>query len=227
MKSLPLFILLAVLLSACGPRRTVVRSFFHWQSTEGFYNKETEYLDTLQIERVYVRYFEVDWDSRRKRALPLRTITESSDHQSREVVPHIAISERCMAQIPDRKVPELAVQVHDRLARLTEGQQFSEILIDCPWTEGSRDNYFAFLDTLASMFDPALSFSVSMHPYHVQQSAILGVPEVDRAMLMLFEYPAPVEEAGSVSILPEERLRNQLQNLPQYPLPVDLALPVF
>ena len=228
MKSLPLLLLLAVLLSACGPRRTVVRSFFHWQSTEGFFNKESEYLDTLQIERVYARMFEVDWDSRRQRAFPLRTIKDLTRHEGREIVPHIAISDRCMQQIPARKIPELANQIHERLMRLMGDLRFSEVLIDCPWTEASQENYAAFLDTFMTAFgDQAPSLSVSLHPYHVQQSAILGVPAADRAMLLLFEYPAPAEEGDKVSILPEERLRNQLQGLPMYPLPVDLALPVF
>lgn len=101
----------------------------------------------------------------------------------------------------------------------------TEIQIDCDWTAGTRTRYFAFLTALkARLPGKELSVTVRLYPYKYCKK--LGVPPVDRGMLMAYNL-SPVNSATTTnSILDVTELKKYLGGK-KYPLPMDIALPTF
>lgn len=98
-----------------------------------------------------------------------------------------------------------------------------QLQIDCDWTEASRADYFAFLSALKRLYPQwQISCTVRMHQY--KESGLY--PPVDRAVLMCYNLAAVEQFRTRDAIFDTELLATYLQ-APDYPLPLDLALPLF
>ncbi len=99
-----------------------------------------------------------------------------------------------------------------------------ELQIDCDWTAGTKDKYFRFLKKFKELNpDKILSVTVRMYPYKYKDK--LGVPPADRAMLMCYNLGKVQKRETRNSILDVDVLKQYLGV--SYPVPVDIALPVF
>ncbi len=102
----------------------------------------------------------------------------------------------------------------------------TEIQIDCDWTLSTRDRYFKFLKALkARMPGKTLSATIRLYPYKYRQK--MGVPPVDRGLLMAYNLSPAGSVATANSILEVTELKRYLQGASGYPLPLDGALPLF
>lgn len=109
--------------------------------------------------------------------------------------------------------------------RKTYAAQHPEVQIDCDWTAGTRDSYFLFLKKLKSLLrDKTISATIRLYPYKYQSK--MGVPPVDRGMLMCYNMGQIGNAATTNSIFSVKELKQYL-DAPAYPLPMDYALPVF
>lgn len=100
-----------------------------------------------------------------------------------------------------------------------------EVQIDCDWTTGTRDRYFAFLKALkARLPGREISVTVRLYPYKYRKK--MGVPPVDRGLLMAYNLSPVTNAATSNSILEVAELKKYLGGK-KYPLPLDVALPTF
>lgn len=101
----------------------------------------------------------------------------------------------------------------------------AEIQIDCDWTAGTRERYFAFLKALKAR-TPGKEVSVTVRLYPYQYRRKLGVPPVDRGMLMAYNLSPVTSATTTNSILDVADLKKYLGGK-AYPLPLDIALPLF
>lgn len=119
-----------------------------------------------------------------------------------------------------------ADSVQQWLAHEREQRQLnSELQIDCDWTAGTKDKYFRLLKKIKEL-NPGktLSVTVRMYPYKYRDKA--GVPPADKAMLMCYNLGQVQRPDTRNSILDVSVLKQYMGN-GAYPLPVDVALPVF
>lgn len=72
--------------------------------------------------------------------------------------------------------------VLQQLKRAMAGHN-TELQIDCDWTAGTKDKYFRFLKKFKEL-NPGKTISVTVRMYPYKYKEKLGVPPVDRAMLM-------------------------------------------
>lgn len=100
-----------------------------------------------------------------------------------------------------------------------------EIQIDCDWTSGTRDKYFHFLRSLKNHYpDKKLSVTIRLYPYKYYSK--MGVPPVDKGMLMCYNLGSINMLRTNNSIFDLRQLKKYLSDT-RYPIPLDIALPVF
>ena len=103
-----------------------------------------------------------------------------------------------------------------------------EIQIDCDWTPATRDAYFHFLETFKKQpiaQDRPLSCTVRLHQFRDRKES--GIPPVQRGTLMCYNMSSPRDTGTQNAIFDLSLLRGYLKDQPEYPLPLDVALPVF
>ncbi len=101
----------------------------------------------------------------------------------------------------------------------------NEIQIDCDWTAKTRDKYFLFLRRLKQQIpDKKISATIRLYPYKYHQQT--GVPPVDKGLLMCYNLSDIKNTATRNSVFDVDELKKYL-TIKDYPLPLDIALPVF
>lgn len=105
-------------------------------------------------------------------------------------------------------------------------KQFPELQIDCDWTPRTRAKYFRFLEACKKRFPQQdLSCTIRLYPYKYQKE--MGVPPVDRGMLMCYNISDVYNRGKQNSIFDLEEAKRYLSGTIDYPLPLDYALPLF
>ena len=103
--------------------------------------------------------------------------------------------------------------------------RIKEVLIDCDWTGKSRDNYFYLLSRIKKAL-PQYKISATIRLWQYRDYKTAGIPPVDRGLLMCYnmDNPASTKTANSIG---SSKVLKQYINHDNYPLKLDVALPVF
>lgn len=228
------FILLSWSFS-CSPvprENSVSSAFYHWKQQLSLLEKETDYLSELKCSKLYVRYFDVTWEDESRRAVPVSIVEmDTTGLNGLEIIPVVYITNEVMIALPESGIASLAENILKKIRSLSAplpGPGLSEIQIDCDWTGTSRANYFNLLKSLKATLEKQnirLSTTLRLHQYHAPQTT--GVPPVDRVMLMFYNMGEVNDYLESNSILNLDAAANYLDTPKAYPLPMDLALPIF
>jgi len=210
------------------------RGFYYWESRASVLNQEEKKaLRNLNVERLYVKFFEVGLDGS-QRAVPVSksniSVQSKELKKNAEIIPTVYIENTVFKTISEEGITKLA----DNIVHLVDkrfSEQFSsfkkyiELQIDCDWTISTKDNYHQFLRILKSKLKCQLSATLRLYPFKFQKE--MGVLPVDRAMLMCYNLISPLKFKHSNSILEVEELKKYLEGSKDYPCPLDVALPVF
>ncbi len=221
--------LLAALIAACrpDPAGQSATAFYHWQTHFAPDTTERQYLAELGVTKLYVKYFDVDWDAAREMPVPHAEVKmDTTRLPAHSITPTVFITNRTLSQCGTEGAPELA----DRIARkiIALGQPpVTEIQIDCDWTASTREAYFQLLQRLRAAFPQPLTLSVTVRLHQLRYPQRTGVPPADRGMLMCYNVGELEAWAEENSILQAETVRPYLEEAPPYPLPLDVALPLF
>lgn len=105
---------------------------------------------------------------------------------------------------------------------------FEELQIDCDWTASTRDNYFYLLKKLSLQLKNQQQLSVTLRLHQLKNQKSSGIPPANRVLLMCYNMGNLRKYGQQNSILELEELKKYLnENLSNYPLPADVALPLF
>ena len=229
---IPCLWLLSVLLIGGGCGETphhVTPAFYHWKTRCAPSAREQAYLDSLGVRRLYVRFFDVDWNAVRGEAVPLASVQlDTLALVGRQIVPTVYITNRTLTHIPDDQVPDLAARILGRIQALAGSLPYDEVQLDCDWSARSREAFFRLADAIrAGLADQGVRLSATIRLHQVRYYEQTGVPPVDRGMLMFYNMGEVRDPATTNSILDLGEAVPYLDEVEAYPLPLDLALPVF
>ncbi|WP_315818323.1 hypothetical protein [Paraflavitalea speifideaquila] len=240
-RSMKWWVIIPLFLVACrqpaGPR-SITRGFYYWKSAMGLTASEKKALDTLQVQKLYIKFFDIVWDPIGQRPLPVAkiqlndSITTWLTNRRVEIVPTVFITNECMLQIDSNQVPGLAASLHELMRGtanlLPPSTAIPEIQIDCDWTATSKNNYFSLLTQLQTLpFFQQKQLSATIRLYQCKYKQKTGVPPVHRGLLMCYNMGNLKNPHTHNSILEAAELEKYIGNLQEYPLPLDLALPLF
>ena len=233
MKPLYYWKILLLLCCACTPQvnQPSELSFYFWQTRLDLSADEKTYLDNLGSQRIYLRFFDVDWDG--QQAIPL-AILEASDTLPAHlgIVPTVFITNRTMVAATDVQVEKLVEQMAHKIEQMCQAlfpkNKALEIQIDCDWSGKSKANYFQLLTLLRAHFRSInIPISSTLRLHQVKYYRETGVPPVDRVTLMYYNMGDVDQPEETNSILNLEVAQQYHENFANYPLPMDLALPLF
>ncbi|MCB0521993.1 MAG: hypothetical protein H6577_00235 [Lewinellaceae bacterium] len=235
---------LLVVYGGCGKppvERHIVPAFYHWQTGLEITLAERLFLDSMGVEKLYVKFFDVDWDDASRQPVPLAPVEiDTTRLGSLEIVPTVFITNRTLLNVKLEEVPVLARRVFDKIASLAQPLQTSHPAIlqsfqfDCDWTESTREKFFAFLVHFRAILNapnpkpktqiPELTATIRLHQLKFFEKT--GVPPVDKGMLMFYNMGDLEDWQTENSILDITTAKKYLTPN-KYPLPLDVALPLF
>jgi hypothetical protein len=217
---------------------TKKRGIYYWKSdVYQISEEEAMKLDSLMIDRIYVKYFEVHQDS----FMGVIPVSKCNTHFwnlgdninfKPEIIPVIFVKNEIFKDMKNPEIDSLAsnivfltTQMFQRNVNEHSYLPLHEIQIDCDWTLTSKDKYFRLLKKIKSISNKNVSCTLRLYPY--KYSKKMGIPPVDRATLMCYNLINPLDYPQKNSILDIELLKDYLNKKNSYSIPLDVALPIF
>ncbi len=223
--------------------RQIERSFYYWKTHLHLSTLEKNSLDTLGIKTLYIKFFDVDWSSQQHKAIPIAKLTtnENSLNSIRDkkysnnfkftVIPTIFITNETFINIVTSAIKKLADDVIQLTTNTIATNAFNEIggiQFDCDWTESSKEKYFLFLSYIKKNYaSTTLEISATIRLHQIKFLSKTGVPPVDKGMLMCYNMGNLKNPSTKNSIIETTEFKKYIGNLASYPLPLDIALPLF
>jgi len=232
MKHIFLLLALSAVVASCSNKAEhVEKAFYYWKSNEYSLESEQRELDSLGVKKLYIKFFEVEKDEVLGVIPSAKTqLTIYSDQDSIKVVPTVYLRNEVFKNITHGALDSLADNINflvskymnDNFGRIAKSEEYQ---MDCDWTLSTKDNYFYFLKKLKKISGKTLSCTLRLYPYKYPEK--MGVPPVDKAMLMCYNLIDPLAKNSKNSILDVNELKAYLNTKTKYPLKLDVALPVY
>ncbi len=152
---------------------------------------------------------------------------KDGDLRGFDVVPVVFITNQTMSKIIEDSVASLARRIVRKIKSMARRDSvvIHEIQLDCDWTGTTRKRYFSLIKLVKSEIRIPVSVTIRLH--QVKFSKTTGVPPADRGMLMCYNVGDIRKPETRNSIFDPGIVQQYLKNLNQYPLDLDLALPMF
>lgn len=230
-----LLLFLLSLLSSCDKKNNekVSRGFYYWKSKFQLEERDQKLLKSLYANKIYVKFFDVDWNDAINQPMPYGTIQPKGDLDSSfKIVPTIFITNRTFEKLNDYEIGSFSSNVHHKITELLNCFEspikLSEVQIDCDWGGKTQRKYFDFLDNLKTRFRyQGIKVSSTIRLHQVKYFEKTGVPPVDKGMLMFYNMGDVTKPDKDNSIFNVRDASKYLAKFDKYPLALDVALPVF
>ena len=244
-----LFICSALTLFSCNLNsdKKVQHSFYYWKTSFPTDTNSTVLIQKTGIDHFYIHYFDVDWSYEYYMPVPVAEIvvnTNSAEFISSHYTPVIFITNKSFEHMPDIWCDSLAIKIRNKIISITGKleknylqatnnagnknpgfEAMEEIQIDCDWTPTTREKYFRFLKSFKELF-PGKKISATIRLYPYKYTDKMGVPPVDKGILMCYNLTDIKNERTTNSVFDINDLKQYL-DAKKYPLPLDIALPIF
>lgn len=221
-------ILFIALFFSCTPKeKTITPAFYHWQTNFSLTTFEKEYLQQFPIQKLYVKFFDVDWNATASQPFPIaEVIIDTTEWNNIEIIPTIFITNRSLKNYPLEKMEDLGKNILEKIFYIKK--EVSEIQIDCDWSETTKEKYFRLLHFIKKeTTKKAIQISATIRLHQIKYFEKTGVPPVDRGMLMFYNVDDVKDAETHNSILDLEIAKQYIYNFEKYPLDLDVALPIF
>jgi hypothetical protein len=227
--------LCVLLLCTCQPKekpQPPQRAFYHWKSEFVMNRHDSLYLSKLGVRKMYVHYFDVVWNAERNAATPTARLQIQSRFPKNIIcVPVVYITVEALKKLAhDTLTTALAQKIAGKINGLHQqlkAAPYSEIQIDCDWTASTQKRYFLLLKNLRKNLKINTKISATVRLHQVKFLKKQGIPPADRALLMCYNMASVANIRTQNSIFDAEICKQYLENLADYPLPTDIALPLF
>jgi len=218
---------------ACdGQHNTVTASFYYWKTLYEPDSTEKHALARIGAKKLFVRIMDIDNQGPQGEAVPVSAITFREPlPDSVAIVPVIYVVNKVLKEVSPAQRNELAGRLIDFVAAKVKqaGKTgFDELQIDCDWTASTREAYFGLLEALRTRLTDSVRLTATLRLHQVRNQRASGIPPVDRALLMCYNMGNLRKPGEHNSIMDLQEMETYLKDfLSEYPLPVDIALPLF
>jgi hypothetical protein len=212
----------------------ITPAFYLWQTEPTLTQAKKNYLDSLNCQKLYLKYLDLGLNAATQKVEPLAhlNITSATDFAGRTIVPTVFITnESFKIANNEQEIDFLAKKTAQAIVQLNEllpQNSITEIQFDCDWTQTTREAYFLFLKKIKNYLPEKtfLSATIRLHQYKFPTKT--GVPPVKRGMLMFYNTGDVTDISTENSIFDPKDVQKYLIGAPKnYPLPLDIALPLF
>jgi hypothetical protein len=223
--------LLGFLLPHALRREPPQRAFYYWKTVWTDSPDLRKTLSDNHIGRLYMRFFDVEWDEAERTSRPVSPLRfNSKAPEGIEVVPVVYLVNAVFLNIGYRDVEALADHVWNKVSGMAEDQgiDFRQLQLDCDWSDNSRRNYFHFVDLLSrKLKDRHKTVSATIRLHQIKYAKRTGIPPASRGMLMFYNFGRIQADNPNSSIFNPEDAGRYSSYIAAYPLNLDVVLPVF
>lgn len=226
MKKLRWLYLFLLVSLACKKQHQRPVSFYYWKTQFSLNEYEQRVLRENNAQTLYVRYFDVDFKPEDDQPVPVSPIQLDTAIHNFNVIPVVFIKNRTFERLKAADIPGLVRKVSTLITAINTAQRFltNEIQFDCDWTERTRHNFFRFIQQYRDHTGEPISATIRLH--QVKYKERTGVPPVDRGVLMYYNMGA-INGDDNNSIYERSVANRYNAYIRSYPLPLDVALPLF
>lgn len=207
------------------------RAFYYWKTQWSASPEILNSLEASHIERLYMRFFDVEWDEAERTPIPVSPLRfQSPLPDGVEIVPVVYLVNAVFLKMEYKDVEALADHVWNKVSGMAEEQRlvFDQLQIDCDWSDNSRRNYFHFADLLArKLKDKGKIVSSTIRLHQIKYVKRTGIPPVSRGMLMFYNFGRIQADGARSSIFNAEDASRYASFIAKYPMELDLVLPAF
>ncbi len=236
------FILIAII--SCNEKtepRQIEPSFYYWKSILNLTNFEKQKLDSLKVKTIYLKFFDVDWDEVANAPAPVAKMQASRVglQGGITIIPTVFITNECIQKIDSSQIVKLAGNIYRLILEIRQANgfgSFAEIQIDCDWAAATKEKYFQLLNNIKSQITnlPSVAsmkegtiLSCTIRLHQIKYLFKTGIPPVDKGLLMCYNMGNLKDPDTKNSILETAELKKYTGALSNYPLPLDIAFPLF
>lgn len=215
-------LLILLLMTACQERQHQ-RSIYYWSTTFQLDSTKKSFLKEHQINRIYLRYFDVVVDDNGE-PMPNATVRfRDSIPTQLEIIPTVFIVNDCMK----KDVSDLPEKMLRRILQMNETHhvgKVKEIQIDCDWTGSTRKTFFSFMEKLRALAkEQGIRLSSTIRLHQLSQTP----PPADRGILMMYNTGDFTQLSCEHPILDMRDVKPYLPALRRYKLPLSTAYPLY
>jgi len=209
---------------SCSSAKPVI-SFYYWRTVYHLSEKEHQILTDLNVQRLYIRYFDVTAD---KEELHPTAVIQFEEKPSCEVIPVVYIKldalEWKVLSAPSFALADSVMLLVRNISKSNE-INFKEIQFDCDWNESTEKEYFKFIDRVREL-NPELMVSSTIRLHQIKYQEKTGVPNVHTGTLMYYNMGRIAADTLN-SIYDRDIARQYIGGLTDYNLPLNVAIPIF
>lgn len=211
--------------------KAAANAIYHWKTTFDPTEEEWNFLKANDIQRMYVRFFDVD-DSPAK---PIATtVFKQNLPQDIEIIPTTFITLEpfwyywILDSARECRNHDLANKIVTRLLKMAQVQNIvvKEVQFDCDWTASTEDDFFqtcTFARDTLHQLGIDLSVTIRLH----QLGMLKNIP-ADRGVLMLYNTSNLKDYNVENSILSYSTVKQYLSRVPEtHTLDLDFAYPTY
>ncbi|MEO6883177.1 MAG: hypothetical protein ABI199_04030 [Bacteroidia bacterium] len=226
-------LILTSILSCQKPSKKVItHGFYYWKTDFKISSNEREMLHQCDVKKLYVRFFDVNLDAETNLAKPIQPIV-FSDHfpAGIQIIPVVFITNETLLKTDSSQIETLGKNIADKLEEMIKqsvNTGVSEIQLDCDWSALTKNKYFNLIRNIRPIAEQNhWKISATIRLYQEKYFTITGVPPVDRGTLMAYNMQPLTNPKIENSILDVEEEKKYIGNLANYPLKLDVVLPIF
>ena len=185
------FVFLYTVSCSNNSNKEISRGVYFWKTNFSLSTSELSWIKETEIQKLYVRFFDVDWNSNLSMAVPVGDVTiETKKIDGVEIVPVVFITNRTLTNLPDSLITELSNNIYNKIFAkldLFENPITKEIQLDCDWTETTREKYFNLIERIKQLTETSkVEITTTIRLHQVKFYEKTGVPPIKRGMLMFY-----------------------------------------
>lgn len=213
-------------------QKEITRGIYFWKTKFSLSNEDLSWLKETEIKKLYVRFFDVDWNPNINAAVPVGDVTiETKKVDGVVIIPVVFITNRTFTNLPDSLIAELSKNIYKKISAklsLFTNQTTNEIQLDCDWTESTREKYFSLIELIKKLSQRNnIEVTSTIRLHQIKFFSKTGVPPVKRGMLMFYNMSDVSDIQTINSIYDEDAAKKYLTNFDKYPIDLDVVLPAF
>ena len=201
------FISLGYIYTALAPKTAY--TFYHWKANYNVASSE-------ENSALYIKVLDIAFT----KTLEFRK-TSFQSVPSKGFIPVVYMDNPLWSKM---RAQTMVTKVLNALKELPS-KAYSEIQVDCDWTDGSKERYFTFLELLKKQSAKHISVTIRLH--QVKYYTRTGVPPVDYGVLMYYNMSDFKDIETKNYILDITLAKQYHYNFDSYPLALNLALPLY
>lgn len=223
---------IVILLTSCQGKEHAV-GFYYWNTTYKPDTVSQRMIQELKSNMLFIRIMDIDFTDGGIEPIPTSPISfEQTIDQNQELIPVVGVNQRIFAELDSLQIRGLAHKITllvSEKVKQSGKTSYKELQIDCDWTKNSRDKFFYFLEYLQNVPElKEVTITSTLTLLQVKNTQTSGIPPVKRATLMCYNMGDLRQFGDHNSILNQQDLTTYLSRaLKEYPLKLDIALPLF